>query len=108
MIAVIFAFNPAEGISQQKFEDWYETRHVPDLVAVPEVREYLIGRTAALTEGAAYRCVAEFRFDSEEDMKRAMQSERWHAATADAAAWIGDSQLLICDARIADLKLVQS
>jgi uncharacterized protein (TIGR02118 family) len=96
MIRAVFFFNLPAGVKEADFENWYEQKHVPDLRKIKAIREFVQGRRAAEHAAAGpYQRLAEFTFDSLEDMGKAMESPEWQAATVDAAAWIADPALFV-------------
>jgi len=99
MIKALTMWKLPAGVSETDFEHWYATKHVPDVKKVKELRSYVTCKIVPERAGPdGYYRMAEFTFDSLEDMDRGMSSPEWKAAVADAGAWIASPMRLVSDA----------
>lgn len=91
MLKFVAMWNLKDGISENVFEEWYRTRHIPDAKRIPGLRKYTVNRAAQQVRGESrYYRMAELSFDSYEAVQRAMPSPEWKRAFLDAQGYIAD------------------
>ena len=93
MIKSVSIWKLKQGKTPEEFENWYENKHVPDVRVAMAGRRYVTSKVLPGSPGAAlgYYRMAEFYFDSVEEMTRIMGSPEWAANVADAGDWTADA-----------------
>ena len=68
-----------------EFDRHYREVHLPLVRRLPRLRRYALGRDAAAVRGEPYYLVAEYDWDTMEDLRAAFASPEGRATAADAA-----------------------
>lgn len=97
------------GVSADDFENWYENKHVPEIRAAMNGRRYITSKVLSSSAAGdvnasyygdpaqSYYRMAEFYFESLEDMATVMASPQWKAGVADAGDWIASPLRFLTD-----------
>ena len=69
----------------EEFDRHYRDMHLPLVRRLPRLRRYVIRRDAEAVRGAPYYLVAEYEWDTADDLRAAFASPEGRATAADAA-----------------------
>ncbi|HWG01010.1 MAG TPA: EthD family reductase [Trebonia sp.] len=68
-----------------EFDRHYREVHIPLVRQLPRLRRYVLGRDAAAVRGEPYYLVAEYDWDTMDDLRAAFACPEGRATAADAA-----------------------
>jgi uncharacterized protein (TIGR02118 family) len=103
MYKTIFLLQREPGLSPEEFREYWLDRHVPTVLAIPNVRRFVCNVvTASSADPPVYDGLAELWWDDEAAFREALASPEGRAAVADVARFTMSHEHVVVDEHVAE------
>jgi uncharacterized protein (TIGR02118 family) len=97
MIKCFYGFKRKPNMTVEEFKHYWRVIHVPIALEIPGIKKYILCYplpSEYLNKEPVYDGVAELWFNSEEDLKFAMQTEAWQISGKDGENFMEKSSFI--------------